>query len=149
MRGQEHVLIWGRCIFVTVEVRMRVAILTVILVGFFGSAAAKWVEVAGNESSTVYADSDTIRKTGDTVKIWTLVDYKAVVRIDSSKSYLSQKSQQEYDCKAEQTRMLYFSFHSKNMGNGVVLYHDADPDKWFPVPPGSMEVKVWKFACGK
>ena len=86
MRGQEHVLIWGRCIFVTVEVRMRVAILTVILVGFFGSAAAKWVEVAGNESSTVYADSDTIRKTGDTVKIWTLVDYKAVVRIDSTES---------------------------------------------------------------
>jgi len=36
---------------------------------------AEWVEVSEGDSVTVYADPSTIRKKGNTVKMWSLFDY--------------------------------------------------------------------------
>ena len=62
---------------------MHKAILMILLVSVSSSAIAEWVEIAVSAKEaeeeatmTAYADPDTIRKTGDRVKLWILADYK-------------------------------------------------------------------------
>lgn len=124
---------------------MRKAILMMLLAGVSSSAAAEWVKVKSGETITTYADPATIRREGNMVEMWTLSDYKA----PDSLQYMSRVYQHEYDCKEERIRVLYMAFHTGNMGGGatdVVLSHPTD---WTPVPPGSTNEVLWKFACGK
>ncbi len=113
-----------------------------------GNAAAEWVQVGSNATTTAYADPATIRRAGDTVKMWDLLDFKAALEIHK-KQYLSQKSQTEHDCKEEQSRILYVTAHSENMGAGVVVNSESGPGKWLPISPGSIRQSLWDFACRK
>lgn len=123
-----------------------------LLAGVSSSVAAEWVEIGGASEGgmTVYADPATIRKAGNMVKMWSLFDFeKSRVGATGKHVYMSAKGQDEYDCNEDQSRTLYSSRHSGNMGKGKVVYSDADPDRWEPVPPQSVIGALWKFACGK
>lgn len=110
------------------------------------NAAAEWVPVTSNEAFVIYADPATLRMVGNRVKIWSLFDHE-VVQKSNGESYMSIKSQFEYDCKEEQYRTLYVSFHSLNMGEGRVVLSSNKPNPWSPVPPGSMTEIMWKISC--
>jgi len=124
--------------------------LVVLLASVSGNAVADWVQVSRSEYATAYADPATIRRTGDRVKLWNLFDFKTIrVSKASGKSYMSSKSQNEYDCSEEQSRPHYFSWHSENMGKGEVVVSSSDVGKWEPVPPGTMNEEIMGWACGK
>lgn len=129
---------------------MRKAILMVLLAVVSSSAVAEWIGAGSNSDETVtaYADPATIRKAGDVVTMWVLFDYKRAQAGDG-KEYRSAKAQSEYDCKEEQWRTPAASFHSRNMGEGVIVENASYPGKWSPVPPGSATETLWKIACGK
>jgi hypothetical protein len=128
---------------------MRKAILLMILAVVSSNAAADWVEVGGNKNMISYVDPATIRKTGNKVKMWDLIDYYQAVIPAHGKPYMSAKRQGEYNCKEDQSRLLYFSFHSGKKGGGEMVLSVSDPSKWQPVPPESIDEALWKFACGK
>jgi hypothetical protein len=114
------------------------------------SAVAEWVALDNADNLTAYADPATIRKTGDIVKMWTLFDYsKPFKAVAGLKPYISTRHQFEYDCKEERLRMLTASGHSKHMAEGEVVYISTDPKDWMPVPPGTINETLWKFACRK
>ena len=132
---------------------MRKAILMMLLAVVSNSAVAGWVVIGDGESVTIYANPSTIRTGGNKVKMWYLSDYK-IAKTTANKfgvyvAYMSDKSQAEFDCRGEQYRTLYFSFHSENMGGGNVVYSNDDPYKWMPIPPESLIESIWKFACKK
>jgi len=111
------------------------------------NAPAAWVEVGGNELTITYADAETIRKSGNAVRMWHLVDHtKARAGI---KPYLSIKMLDEYDCAQERTRTLSLSLHSGNMGEGELLGTVNTPGDWRPVPPDTLAETLSAFACGK
>lgn len=128
---------------------MRKAVLMMMLAGISSNAMAKWVEV-GSEHDVVstYADPGTIRKEGNTVKLWTLTDRKSP-RTIAGATHLSMKLHEEYDCKQKLNRSHGASFHSKNMGKGKVVSSDSYMSEWEPVYPGSASEILWKFACEK
>lgn len=128
---------------------MQRLLLGLLLAIVNGSAAAEWVWVGQGSTYTAYVDPATIRKSGHTVKMWDLLDGKSDGLTKANKRFISQKSQQEYDCKEEQVRLLYFSLHSQPMGGGEVVYSSPEPEKWSPIPPNSVSEAMWKFACGK
>lgn len=128
---------------------VRTAILTLLLAALSSSAAAEWVEVAGNEVTVAYADSGTILRAGNTVKMWHLLDYAKARRIEGVKPYLSIRMQDEYDCAQQRARTLSMSLHSGNMGAGEVLGTVADPGEWRPVPPDTLVETLRAFACGR
>ena len=130
---------------------MRKIILMMLLAGVSSSAAAEWFQVDKSNTFTVYADAATIRRSGNMVKMWNLLDFKTAEKnlVTPSKPYLSERTQQEYDCNDERYRLLYLSHHSENMGNGEVVFADSDPSNWSPVPPQSIVEILWKLACGK
>ena len=114
-------------------------------------AWAEWTYVSGSSASGVfsYAELSTIRKRGNTVKMWTLYDFKPPRRDALGIAYLSAKIQDEYDCEGQQFRPVYRSLHSGNMGRGEIVWLSADIDAWIPVPPQSMEERFWQIACDK
>ena len=113
------------------------------------AASAEWTVVAGgNNEFTLYLDMATIRRNGNLVKLWDLMDYKTTQEF-SNHSFLSTKQQTEYDCKEERGRQLAYSFFSGQMGSGKNVNTNNDTGKWAPIQPGSVGEAKWKIACGK
>ena len=133
---------------------MKKLLLTLLLAIVSSSAMAEWVKVGeavwrDGSHYSVYVDPTTIRKSGNMVKMWLLYDYGTVQKhTGSSMLFASVKGQSEYDCKEEQSRILYQVLFSKNMGKGKRITM-RDPDKWGPIEPNTIGVETWKFACGK
>lgn len=71
----------------------------------------------------MYVDTDTIRRKGDMVNWWELMDRKTV-RTVAGTWFLSVKAQHEFDCAEERHRSLTFTDFSGNMGNGNVVFSD-------------------------
>lgn len=98
-----------------------------------------------NGSTTVYFDSDTIRRKGDLVKLWVLFDSKKV----QSWNGLSVMVQHQFDCDEDRYRYLAVRRFSGNMGTGTTIYADADDTSpWKPVTPGSVGQVISRLACG-
>jgi len=125
-----------------------VSLFFILLVLSSAPAYAEWVEVGITDEATVYADPDTIRRKGDLVKMWYLHDFKTTQTV-LKKSYLSSRSQDEYDCTEDRHRALASTSFSGNMGSGKVRSSYAIKGKWEPVPPGTMTQALWKVACDK
>jgi len=128
---------------------MHTAILMMLLAVVSSSAMAEWVELATTDISTFYVEPTTIRKSGNKVKMWVLENFNSVQEFSGDK-YLSQKAQDEFDYKEEQRRLLYFTWHSENMGGGHTVYMGSKLKmNCKPVAPDSVARALWKFACGK
>jgi hypothetical protein len=125
-------------------------LLTIILLIVSANSYAEWTESDVSDEFTEYVDRATIRRNGNFVKMWDLADYKTVRKSASNDSYLSSKSQIEYDCKEEKSRILAFTRFSGQMGHGTVVYNSgAFEDTWSPISPESIGESLWKIACGK
>jgi hypothetical protein len=129
---------------------MHKAILTILLAVVSSSAAAEWVKVGAEyKGATRYADPTTISRSGSKATMWDVMDYKTPTEGPRGEVVLSQMNQQEYDCKEEKIRALYFSVHSKNMGNGLVVFSKRETQEWSPIVPGKAGEAMWELACGK
>ena len=125
-------------------------LIAALLIVFSTSAMAEWTVVGGNDDQTTYADLSTIRKSGDKVKMWDLLNYKVAKTSAAGKLVLSSVDQDEYDCKEEISRTLTFSFYSKNMGAGEVVHNSGNlHEEPEPILPGSVAATLFKVACGK
>ena len=121
----------------------------------WAKAPANWVLVGGGDSQggyVFYADPATITRTGDVVKMWSMYDYKAAqVSRATRVEYLSLTGQNEYDCKNEKERRLYFRYHSGHVAGGAIVFTTAGlvpPDQWDALSPRSAAASLWKIACG-
>ena len=133
---------------------IRFAVVSVLLFHFAGTVLAVeipkgWTRIGGGDSSTVYVDLTTIRRSGNMVKMWSLNDFKSVQDIGHGRPFMSLTSQNEYDCKEERSRQLYFTSHTEKMGNGAIAFSSTEITKWYPVPPaGGLRVS-WDLVCNK
>ncbi len=109
---------------------------------------AEWMPIADNErqTMTVYADSSTIRRKSNKVKMWVLKDYKDVQSV-AGISFLSAINQHEYNCKEESIQMLASTVFEKNMGGGKVVSTTSTPYRPRPITPDSVDKAQWEIAC--
>ena len=77
-------------------------LLITLLVLSSGSVHAEWVAIEKNNElagiMTVYVDPDTIRRKGNLVKMWQLIDFKTMQGGRSPSRFSSTKIQKEFDC---------------------------------------------------
>ncbi len=125
--------------------------LTLVLAVICNNVMAEWDKFVEYDEKplVVYVDPTAIRKNGNNVKMWGLSDYKEAQELAFLPLYRSIKSQYEFNCKGEQAKELYASYHAKNMGEGKVIFSDNIPENWIPVSPDSLDKELWKFACRK
>ena len=112
-----------------------------------GPLCAQWAAVGGTDRETLYADAQTIRRAGHMARMWHLNDFREL-QSDAGIRLLSIKRRQEYDCQTRRFRGLFYSWHSKNMGAGVVVLRSADPGGWIPVASANSASDIlWNIAC--
>ena len=147
-RDYQEAVKWYRLAAARGHERAKEALERPDMVAAAKSPGTKWAFVGSSEISTGYADPATIRRAGNRVKMWSLYNYKTTQKTDDE-TYISTRSRNEYDCKEEQTRILYFSAHSGNMGGGVTVSHSPNSSgDWTPIAPGSVAESFLKIACG-
>ena len=128
---------------------MKINFFVMLTVTFFcGEATAEWSRIGENNRSVAYIDP-LIHRRGDTATYWAMFDYKATqVSPLSGRQYLSEKSQREMDCRAERERVLFFTWHSGQMGNGALVYTSNKPTNWeLTSLPGSYGNAFWQYIC--
>ena len=110
---------------------------------------AEWANVDDNDEMTTYVDFGTIKKKGNKVKIWSLMDFKTVQTYEKIK-FLSQLARNEYDCEEETRRMLDLFWYSVNMRQGEIVFSSKNiKNEAESIVPGSISEALFKIACGK
>jgi hypothetical protein len=133
---------------------LKNSLIGLMLMAVSAGAMAEWTKTGGGDNPSTgafdhYVDLSTIRKSGNTAKMWTLNDYKKAQIVGNGKSYLSTMGRQEYDCNEEKFRVLSLYFYSGNMKNGdLVLSDDTEDTQWRSIPPESISAAQFKIACG-
>ena len=117
-------------------------------------AYAEWIAVERDYLSpglqTVYIDPDSIRREGNVVTMWQLIDFKWMQGNPRGPTrYLSTKTQKQFACTEKRLRLLAFTEFSRGMGTGIPCDGYVDKDNWLPVEAESMSDALWEVACGK
>ncbi|TKB64840.1 MAG: hypothetical protein E8D47_12055 [Nitrospira sp.] len=118
------------------------------------SASAEWVAVEKDYLSqglqTVYVDPDSIRREGDLVTMWQLIDFKWMQgNPRGSTRFLSTMTHKQFDCAEKRVRLLAFTEFSRGMGTGIPADGYVDRGNWMPVEPDSINQALWEVGCGK
>lgn len=126
---------------------MRKFVVMMVLVMISSSAMAEWTETYRDDKGTDYVNLSSVRKSGNKVKMWILIDYAARQPIRND-MYLSSVFLEEFDCSEFANRTVSRVDYSKNMGDGdVVNSWIADYVKWRPVMPDTIGELRTKIAC--
>ncbi len=123
-------------------------------------AYAEWVAVEKDylspERQTVYVESETIRREGNLVTLWQLIDFKWMQGNQGigplgygPHRYFSTKTHKQFDCAKQRLRLLAFTEFSLHMGTGTPARGYVDSGNWLPVEPKSINQALWEIACGK
>ena len=128
---------------------MRKLILTMLLAATCGSALADWVKIYDNGDDTVYVNPVSIRKSGNTVKIWVMHDLKKANHVGNDPEFLSLKQQMDFDCDKQTLYQIAIAAYSGNMGSGDIIKSAFQNAKWEPVASNTVEELQMEFACGK
>ena len=108
-----------------------------------GSAEERFVTDAGPA---------TISRSGNTVRMSSVIDSTIADDAASARHRVSWKDTWEYDCETRKTRPLQYTEYSGRMGTGEKMFSyklAAAVFKWITVKPGSVSEALWKIACGK
>ena len=128
-------------------------LLITILVLSSGPVYAEWVAVEKHDllpgPQTVYVDPDSIRREGNLVTLWQLVDFKTMQGGRSPTRFSSTKTQKQFDCAEARTRLLRVTDFWGNMGTGESAEAYIEKGSWIRVEPDSVNRALWEVACGK
>ncbi len=135
------------------------ALITLLFVSSF-SAYAEWVAVEKDYllpgRQTVYVDPDTIRREGNLVTMWQLIDFKWMQGNQGigppgfgPHRFFSTKTRKQFDCAEKRLRLLAFTEFSHPMGTGIPADGYVDKGNWLPVEPDSINHALWEVVCGK
>jgi len=111
------------------------------------SVMAKWTKI--NKIENVYADLTTIQKKGNSVKMWSMSDFKTPREVVGYKKFLSTKERFEFDCEEVKARQLAFMAYAEHLGKGALIHKDSSVGAWSEVDPDSLVKSQWNVACGK
>ena len=117
-------------------------------------AYAEWVAVEKDYLvpglQTVYVDPDSIRREGNLVTMWQLIDFKWMQgNPRGPHRFFSTMTYKQFDCAEKRFRLLAFTEFSLRMGTGIPADGYVDKGNWIPVEPESINQALWECACGK
>lgn len=109
---------------------------------------AEWTKTGFSDESTMFIDTQTIKKSGDLVRVTYLLNFPLSTKSPDGKLvYKSSKTVEEFDCRKNSSRTLSFEWYSDTMGNGKRLYKDVHTYEFEMVTDGSLVTTVMKKVC--
>ena len=108
------------------------------------------VLVNEDEDSSLYAHPSSAHTLGEMVHMWSVIDYKLPqTSPKTAKSFLSEKSEEEFNCRGRQYRTITYALHSAHMGLGDEVFISHKASDWAPIEPNSEIELLMKSACTK
>ena len=114
----------------------------------------EWITVKDTtptgDGFVTYAAPSTIRKTGTTVKMLSMIDFTVIPGAALDRPHFSWIDEWEYDCQGKSLKPLRFREYSGKMGTGENVFSITTPaSQSIALNPGSVSETLWKMACGK
>lgn len=121
----------------------------IVLFAMSSSLWAVWSELSASADGkiTLYADGDTIRSDGTTVRVLTMIDYQDPQAISAGVSFRSVKMDEELDCAGERSRHLNLAAWSENKGEGKIVGQEKNPAPWRLATSDRQVNVLLRFAC--
>ena len=111
---------------------------------------AEWTKVAVSDDGdqTSYIDNTNIKRKGNKVKVWHLLDYKTTKILADNTEYLSAVYHVEYDCEEKTERQLDTMAYSGNMRSvKLLLLFDALEEEATSIIPDTSSAGIFKKVC--
>jgi hypothetical protein len=125
---------------------LRNSFLFIFLIVSLTPAQAEWEKITENNNLINYIDKSTIKKDGNTRKVWRLTDLKN----REITGEMSIRMMVEHDCKEDLFRYLSVSNHSEPMAGGRIINQGRKDEKeWNAVPPETLSATIHKILCAK
>jgi hypothetical protein len=127
---------------------MHRLLFVLILFCFSAEVAAEWTMIQTNDDSNLYIDFDSIKKSGDLIKVLNLNDYY----LAQQKQGLSSQWEELVDCKNKKFKALSINYYAENMGKGEILnttHFNESETNWSDIVQYSIgELKI-NIICSK
>jgi hypothetical protein len=132
------------CAFRLPSARLRLLQLVVCVSGTMvtASALADWSEAGRSEDFVYYVDLQTMKRTGNIRRVWTLLDSTA-----PNAAFRSARVLEEYNCAEESSRVLQFQSYDGPKGSGQAKEGLAQTTPWSFVAPDTIEGQMLKSVC--
>lgn len=128
---------------------LKRAVVAFVLCSLSGWAAADWTRVGGNDTIfSAYADRESIRRAGVSVRMRGLYDFVKPDLTPEGEPFRSTTVEREYDCDARRVRLLAHIDHAGAMGGGLAVSSGSRTGRWEPVLPGALDESFFDLACG-
>jgi len=116
---------------------------------FSCQAHADWTAVGtANSIYAAYADKDSIKRSGASVTMVGLYDFRKQDFTPTGKGLYSTVVLREYDCAARRVRLVSSIDFSGPMGSGEPVDTIRSVRRWEDVVEGGIDEAYWKVACG-
>ena len=124
-------------------------VLAIVIALASAPAAAEWSAVgSANEIYAAFADRESIRRSGDLVRMHGLYDFRQRDRTPEGLGLFSTAVLREYDCAGRRVRLLSAIDFSGHMGEGEVVSASDRAGRWERVVAGGIDEAYLQFACG-
>lgn len=127
---------------------MNRLLFVLILFCFSAEAVAEWTMIQTNDDSNLYVDFDSIKKSGDLIKVLSLNDFY----LAQQKQGLSSQWEELVDCKNKKFKALSINYYAENMGKGEILnttHFNESETNWSDIVQYSIgELKI-NIVCSK
>ena len=104
------------------------------------------VKVVENIEATFYVRTDNVKRSGNTVDFWQVVDYKQSKVNKKGEQYLSIEQHLIIDCLSNTQTLVYVKVFSSSMLSGTMLANGSLNQK-NPIPYGTSLEVVRNFVC--
>lgn len=133
---------------------VAVSYLLMLIAACSRPVAPEWVMVKDasptDDGFVTYAAPNTIRKTGTTVTMLSLIDFTVIPEAALDRPHFPWIDEWEYDCEGKSLKPLRFREYAGKMGTGEIVFSIYTPaSAGVAVKPGSVSEVLWKTACGK
>ena len=129
------------------HLKAQVKYLFLMLMLIASPAWADWDFVTGNSyDSKFFIDFQTLRKDGNRVKFWQLMNFSVPNNI-GGQNVFSFRSREEIDCKEETARTLTITAFSEKDGEGRNLGSEGESSKWVHIAPSSTKWTILTRVC--
>lgn len=124
----------------------------IVLTVSVSASSATWIEVGGNDSVTVLADKDSIRRNGTRVKSWLKWEWAKPVEVPNSlpvKFYQLERQLQISDCQNNSLAIAQGIRYTDISGNEVVDSYNLQEKNWHftEAAPETLGESIIKFVC--
>ena len=115
-------------------------------------AWADWSFIGKTDSFNLYGESNTKRRTGDVVRVWSMADYQATQSIRLPPpllwtNYQSMRELKEFDCARRQQRQLKAMLFDVRLAKGDPIYTFESAGAFAPVAAVALDEAQFQFAC--